>query len=201
MGKNEIRKEMIMEREALTQDKWSAMSRDIERKILKSAAYREADCILLYADFRNEVETAYIIETALVEGKKIYLPKVLDASGNNGMDFYRIDSTYELVDGYYGINEPVAGADRLFVYEDHKAEKILMFVPGVAFDKNGGRLGYGKGYYDTYLSDKPTILTCGLAFDLQVVNSLPLEDYDIRLDHVITESTSEDEIAKFVYKV
>ena len=200
MEKNDIRKELIEKRDSIPSDVWSALSRDIERKVLKSPIYKEADKIFIYADFHNEVETVSIIETALVEGRAVYLPKVLDGSGESRMDFYRIDSTFELVDGYYGISEPVSGADRCFSYDECVNEKLLMFVPGVAFDKKGGRLGYGKGYYDNYLKDKQKIVTLGLAFDLQVVDELPLEPYDIKLDYLITESTSDEEISKFSYK-
>ena len=77
---------------------------------------------------------------------------------------------------------------------------MFMLVPGVAFDLEGNRIGYGKGYYDNYLKDYPEILTVGICFSNQILEKIPFEDCDIRLDYVISEKTSSDYIEKMHYK-
>lgn len=199
MGKEEIRDELIQRRESMGQDQWIKNSRAITKKILKSKIYNKADKLLVYADFRNEVETMTIIEEALIEGKDVYLPKVLEGFEEARMEFYKVNSTFELVNGYMGINEPTASNDKAFTYAFNPQDKILMLVPGVAFDKKGNRLGYGKGYYDNYLADKPSILKVGICFSLQIVDDLPADDKDVKLDYLISELTDTKEIDSFEY--
>lgn len=194
MDKTEIRKEILKKRSELSVSQWREKSSLIQQQILKSNILDLADDILIYSDFRGEVETKALIEDALLEGKNVYLPRVLKSATEPLMEFYRIESNTALSEGYMGIREPVAGIEHQFVYEDCKSNRIVMFVPGVAFDKNNNRLGYGKGFYDYYLKDKQNIITIGLCFELQLVDALPVSDNDIRLSKVITENTSLEEI-------
>ena len=117
------------------------------------------------------------------------------------MDFFKIDSSYELMPGYMGIMEPMASYDKVFDYEVSKNEKVLMLVPGVAFGKDGSRLGYGKGYYDNYLMDKPSIKTLGLCFSYQILDSLPTTDSDVRLNFLVNEKTTVEELDALKYPV
>ena len=199
-NKEEIRKRLIAERDAMSQEKWQESSKAIEKKIIKSDIYKQADCILIYADFHGEVGTITLIEDALIKGKKVYLPKVHEDYTQNRMDFYEIFSTYELLSGYKGIMEPLADPTRCFKYGEYSSKKVLMLVPGVAFDKNGNRLGYGKGYYDNYLSDKPSILSIGLCFAIQLMDEIPVNERDVKLDYVITENTQDSFINEIKYR-
>jgi len=194
MDKTEIRKEILKKRSELSVSQWREKSSLIQQQILKSNILDLADDILIYSDFRGEVETKALIEDALLEGKNVYLPRVLKSAAEPLMEFYRIESNTALSEGYMGIREPVAGIEHQFIYEVCKSNRIVMFVPGVAFDKNNNRLGYGKGFYDYYLKDKQNIITIGLCFKLQIVDALPVSDNDIRLSKVITENTSLEEI-------
>ena len=187
--KEEIRKELLARREKLSKEIWNEASKAIERTILRSNLYKECDKLMLYADYHGEVGTITVLEEALMTGKQVYLPKVLEGFDEARMDFYRIDSTFELVNGYMGIMEPMGDPMKVFDYEKCKNEKLLMLVPGVAFDKEYGRLGYGKGYYDNYLSDKENILSVGICFNYQLFDKLPTTDSDVKLDFIVTEDT------------
>lgn len=199
MDKEEIRKSLISKRDELSSDKWSEMSKAIERNILKSRLYHEADKLFLYADFHGEVGTITLVEEALMAGKEVYLPKVHEGFMEARMDFYKIESTYELVSGYMGIQEPMPGTGKCFEYSESHGEKLLMFVPGVAFDNEGNRLGYGKGYYDNYLKKKPDILAIGVCFSFQKMDVLPVTDSDVKLDYVMDENTSYNELNKLSF--
>ncbi len=106
--------------------------------------------------------------------------------GTNQMEFYEIESMKELFPGYQGILEPAANRDRLF--EASSCVHALMLVPGVVFDRNGNRIGYGKGFYDYYLKTYPYISKIGLAFSCQCIEEIPAEPQDICMDVVLTES-------------
>lgn len=199
-SKEEIRARLIKERDSINPDIWNKCTNDIARKILRSDFYKEAEYLLLYADFHGEAGTGIIIEDALLKGKKVYLPKVLEGFDESKMDFYKIIDTIELIEGYKGIKEPTGNYINLFNYEKVKERNILMLVPGVAFDKSGNRLGYGKGYYDNYLKDKPNIMTIGLCFSLQVQEQLPYSDGDIKIKHLVNEKTTQDEIKKIRFR-
>lgn len=192
MDKKQIRKELLEKRDLLSRENWSKYSKQIEKTILQSKLYKKADSLLLYMDFHGEVGTVSLIEEALLNGKKVYLPKVHENYDDNRMDFYKITSTFELVDGYKGIKEPMPNISTCFEYNPE--ENVLMLVPGVAFSSNGYRLGYGKGYYDKYLSNKSNIITVGLCFSLQLVDDLPVNEFDIPMKYIVTENTDLSEL-------
>ena len=194
MDKEAIRKELLAKRDSLSKETWNDSSKAIERTLLKSKLYKECDKIFLYSDIHGEVGTVTLCEEALMTGKAVYLPKVHEGFDEARMDFYKILNTYELVPGYMNILEPMPDQDKVFDYESCKNEKLLMLVPGVAFDKEKNRLGYGKGYYDNYLSDKDNILTVGLCFSCQLLDKLPATDSDVKLDFILTEETTLDEL-------
>ena len=196
--KKTIRKDLIGKRDSLNTNVWIENSNIIQRNIMRSELYNSADCILCYADFHGEVGTLTIIENALMSGKHIFLPKVVENFIEARMEFYEVFSTNELIGGYKGIMEPTGNVERVFDYEAYKDKNVLMLVPGVAFSKDGYRLGYGKGYYDHYLCDKPNILKCGLCFSMQIIDDLPVNENDVKMDMIISERTSFEEINKYI---
>ena len=150
--------------------------------MLKTPEYEEADNILLYADYRHEVMTREIFEDAVLRKKKVFFPK----SNENGiMEFYQVVSVKQLESGYKGIKEPVV--DERYLYRFKRSEDTLIIVPGVAFDAKGYRVGYGKGFYDRFLKDKRQITVMGLCFSSQVVEEIPYDEHDIKMDKIITE--------------
>ena len=186
------------------------MRREHSDKILKKVydleAYKNADVILSYVDYQSEVITSPLIEKAIIDGKKVFCPKV---SGND-MDFYRIKGLEELKEGYKGIREPVSREKfpielkSLDTMNNPRSQyslstnllndviRPLVIMPGVVFDRNGQRIGYGKGFYDRFLTqmseNKLGLYTIGLCYECQLVDEVPYEMHDISLDMIVTEN-------------
>jgi 5-formyltetrahydrofolate cyclo-ligase len=182
-SKIEIRKRMLDIRNNLTDEAVKAKSELIAQKVLQTPEYNESVNILLYADYSHEVGTGKIYEDAIKRGKRVYYPKS-DALTNT-MEFYRVLSMGQLESGYKGIREPKEVQS--LRYWLNKNEDTLIIVPGVAFDTQGYRLGYGKGFYDKYLSNKRQISTIALAFSTQIVDEIPHDSHDIKMDKIVTE--------------
>lgn len=158
----------------------------IRQKIINSEVYAKAGLVMCYMDFRNEVKTGGIIRDCLSAGKRVALPLVIDRGGGRQLVPYEIaDPENDLIRGSYGILEPCPG---LTVAADFK-EIDLAIIPGVAFDFQRDRLGYGAGYYDFFLRKlRPDCTKIGIAFDIQMVNKIPAEMHDVKMDAIITES-------------
>ncbi len=145
-------------------------------------AFVNADEIFTYYSVGSEADTVRIIRYALSEGKKVALPKCTDRNGS--MDFYYIsDSDASLTDGMFSLKEP----DTDFCIKAQGTESSLCIVPALAIDKHGYRLGYGRGYYDRFLSNFKGI-TVGLCYEECLCDSLPFDKYDIRLNMIITDN-------------
>jgi len=181
--KAEIRKKILEARKSLTINEIEVKSEAILQNVLKTPEYMEADNILLYADHDNEVMTRGIFDDALARGKRIYFPKA--DSLTNTMVFYQTTSASQLERGFMGICEPKENPRLRYCF--HADEDTLVILPGVAFDTAGFRLGYGKGFYDKFLSNKRQLSTMALAFACQIVEVLPNEPHDIKMDKIVTE--------------
>ena len=181
--KKEIRTNGLQKRMRLSSAVRTEYSLDIAEQVLKHPFFQCADTIYCYVPFREEVDTTLCIQTAWKQGKRVVVPRVC---GTNQMEFYEIESMKELFPGYQGILEPAANRDRLF--EASSCVHALMLVPGVVFDRNGNRIGYGKGFYDYYLKTYPYISKMGLAFSCQCIEEIPAEPQDICMDVVLTEN-------------
>ena len=155
----------------------------ITQNILDWDIYRECEALLTYVNFRSEVDTHEIIWDALLQHKKVYCPKVI----GDDMLFYKINTLEDLKAGYMGIKEPKEGLEP-FDYNDNN---VLMIMPGSVFDKDGNRIGYGKGFYDRFLAEchrKGCVpVTAALGFSLQIVESIPAEEHDYKADYIFTE--------------
>lgn len=175
-SKLDVRKLVRGYRQSLSEEEAIMKSIKISEKLLKMEEYKRADCIYCYIDFRNEVKTKTIIRRALNDGKRVAVPKV----ENGEMEFYYIDGYDKLKIGAYGILEP-EGCPLA-----HETDSLLI-MPGVAFDKENHRIGYGGGYYDRYLQRPNSHFKVALAYQFQVFSKVPYEDFDIQPDLVITE--------------
>ena len=196
MNKQELRKLKMHERDSLSRDEAQALSDIITEKILSLKEYKEADTILTYVSCRSEVITDNLILAALKEGKKVGVPKV----EGDIMNFYYINSLDELKAGYFGVREPVVSQNTSVSLSDNNGtvkppvsdpSGCLMIVPGLAFDKDLNRIGYGKGFYDKYFQshiDAPFI-KCGIAFDIQLCEKIEADRYDQPLDMLVTENS------------
>ena len=182
MSKSTIRKEIkeLINKNIST---LSSSSQIICKKIIESKKYKSASEIYAYMALPDEVDLTDVIKQALLDGKKVALPKII--SKNDGiMEFFYLDTLKTLAqqtsNGAYGILEP---DEKLPAIPD-SALKTLILVPGRAFTKDGDRLGRGKGYYDRFLEKKrlPNITVAGVCFDFQVLPELPTTPTDVKMD-------------------
>lgn len=176
-----IRKHALKLRDSLSEEERKVKSDRIMREILACEEYGKSENILVYVAYRSEVDTGFLIQVALQEGKAVYCPKVHGSE----MEFYRIYSMEDLRDGYKGIREPLADDNRIF----NAAEEgqCLMLMPGSAFDRQRNRIGYGGGYYDKYLAKHPGLNTMAVCFECQIQKNIPADTYDRKPDAVLTE--------------
>ena len=181
--KAEIRKRILEVRKGMTDEDVASKSEAIVQKVIKTAEYKEADNILLYADCCREVMTRGIFEDALLHRKRIYFPRVDKLA--NRMEFYQVISIRQLERGYMDILEPKE--DMHSRYKFQPKEDTLAILPGVAFDTSGYRIGYGKGFYDRFLVNRRQLSTMALAYSCQIVDEIPWDEHDIKMDKIVTE--------------
>ncbi len=149
-----------------------------QRNFLASEAYLRASVLALYAPIHNEVQTAAIFDRALRDGKTVCFPRV----SGEGLDFVAVAGPGDLSPGAFGIGEP-RGTQVVAVTA---IDTVVM--PGIGFDRCGYRLGYGGGYYDRAIGTACPAELVGLAYDFQLVDELPTEEHDIRLDRIVAPS-------------
>lgn len=180
--KSAVRQRILKARNALPEEERRRRSRVIHDRLKTLPPFQEVTAALFYASFRNEVETEELIKAWLASRKVALLPVVISAE--KALLLSRILSLDELHPGFRGIPEP---------REEHLRpvnikEVELAVVPGVAFDLQGHRLGYGGGYYDRLFSLLPhSAWKIGLAFELQILPTLPASTHDIDVDAIVTE--------------
>lgn len=163
------------------------------RAFLTSEVYKDAETVLLFVPLPDEVDTSYIIEKALADGKRVAVPRT---DGKGQMDFYYLDGNRpvsgQLAAGSYGIFEPEKTAEMVdtLQFPPH----AVIAVPGLAFSKDGNRLGRGKGYYDMYVRriktagrNQPPALVA-VCFSLQILESVPHDNFDLHLTHIAAGS-------------
>lgn len=182
MKKNEVRRQALQKRNAIPLHVRNEWSLDIEKQVLELSLYKEATVVLSYASFRSEVQTGYLHEQIIKDGKILCLPKTEVAEKR--MDFYPVRKKDELSPGYQGILEPVGKE----VFYPSDKERIVMILPGVAFDVKGNRLGYGGGYYDRYLKKYGSLIEWQimLAYSEQKIDCIPIEEHDRKPNQIIT---------------
>lgn len=146
--------------------------------ISNSDIYKNADTVLVYWSVESEVDTHKLVLKALEDNKRVALPKCIDKCGT--MKFYYVTSFSDLSEGMYGIKEPAV----CFPVEDF-SENTLCLVPGLSFDAYGYRLGYGKGYYDRFLSSFSGI-SAGLCYENCLIKSLPKDEFDKKVNYIVT---------------
>lgn len=177
MEKKEIRKLVFQRRKSADPRELRAGSEIICQKLMELPVYQNADCIYVYMDCKGEVSTRPLLETSWKLHKRVAAPRV---TGPGAMKYYYIHSCEDVAPGYYGIPEPVTE-------KEANEENALLIVPGVAFDKNCHRCGYGQGFYDRYLAAHRSHPTIAVAFDFQIMEEVPAGQYDIFPQMLITE--------------
>jgi len=182
--KQNIRKNIIALREQLRPDTRAAHSAAITERLLQLPEYRQAGAVLGYMNFGAEYASELWIRQVLAEGKKLALPRV--DRHTNQLDLYWVDDPEnQLAAGLWGIREPVVErCERLTALN----EVEFALLPGVAFTRNGARLGYGGGFYDKLfarMTHRPALAAA--AFSLQIVEHIPQEATDVKVGWIITE--------------
>lgn len=167
-------------RRSLTEDEKNALDENIKSRVCRLYQYRNADTVLCYVSTPIEVNTVPIIEQAIQDGKRVAVPLCID--NTREMDFYYINSMDDLAPRTFGVLEPIEG----------RCEKVVDFsgsiciIPGLAFDFQGFRLGYGKGYYDRFLCNYPC-QKIGMVYESCMQGRLPHGRFDIPVDVLVTE--------------
>ncbi|MEW5947212.1 MAG: 5-formyltetrahydrofolate cyclo-ligase [bacterium] len=184
LSKKELRARMASLRDSVPPAERRAKSRAIADRLFGNAPFAAAGGVMFYASFRSEVETGGMIERALSEGRRVGLPKVDRVRGR--LDVFEIeDPAADLEPGAWGISEPSGARCRRMPLDELEA----VVCPGLAFDARGNRLGWGGGYYDSLFRELgERARRIAVAFDLQVIESVPAGEGDERVDAIITES-------------
>jgi 5-formyltetrahydrofolate cyclo-ligase len=180
--KGEIRKAVLQKRDAIP----AVVKREkdvlVRELVLSMPEFASAKTIIYYAAFRSEVGTRTLMEESLMREKRIVLPKVNTAM--HTLMLYEVKHMDELTPGYMGIPEPPQMDERRVGIDDVD----LVVIPGAGFDFAGNRLGYGAGYYDSLLSQrKKNIPVIALAYEEQIVDSIPAETHDVKVDMIVTD--------------
>lgn len=178
--KNDIRPTMGQKRQALSSDEAQRRSDAVFRRLIKSDVYQKARCMACYVSVKNEVDTHRLIRTALKHGKGVGVP-VTDHPHH--MAFQAIPSLDVLKPVRLGLLEPPKDPSAVIPPRDLD----LVLIPGLAFDRQGNRIGYGGGYFDRFLSTTPAP-KAALAYDFQILDRIPTDTHDIRLNFIFTES-------------
>lgn len=202
MNKKDVRKNVLAVRDAIPAADKAQYDASIREIVTGMEEYREAEAILAYVSYKSEVDTMALIQQALAGGKYVFAPKV---SGNE-MKFWQISSLEDLREGYRGILEPEQSISFTDWISRHIGSKVMMWMPGAAFDKERHRIGYGGGFYDRYLTrllqqseqtaskaqtqkqfGRFILTTAALAYSCQVLEQIPYEEHDVKPDILITE--------------
>lgn len=175
MNKQELRRAIRERKRAMTEEEIVERSNALAEKFYNSPAYQAASTIYGYLPYNQEVRTVPMLQRALDEGKRVAVPKVYGEE----MRFIYLEDLTQVSRGYAGIPEPIADAP---VAEDQRA---LVLMPGLAFDPQGHRIGYGGGFYDRFLAQEPHHPTLALCYEFQVQAHLDTEEFDIPVDTVL----------------
>lgn len=184
--KRSIRKEVLAKRDALSAEDRQKADIYMADRIIGHQWFYRAEVVLTFVNYGSEISTREVIEEALRKGKQVFVPRIEKSEKSEVMEFYRITSMEQLQEGYKGILEPDGTTER-FDYEVYKEARTLLLMPGVAFDKYGNRMGYGKGFYDRFLANKEVLQTysIGIGYACQRVSEVPVDEYDKKPYQVI----------------
>lgn len=175
MDKKELRQHIRQQKRAMSETDIVEKSEKLGQLFVNSQAYRQAKSIYGYLPYNQEVRTVAMLEQALRDGKRVAVPKCYGEE----MRFIWMDDLSQVEKGYAGIPEPIDDGP---VADDPTA---LVLMPGLAFDPQGHRIGYGGGFYDRFLAQEPDHPTLALCYDFQMLPALETEKFDIPVDIVL----------------
>ena len=175
MDKKALRSTIRQQKRAMSEEEIQRRSEKLAELFYASELYRNAATIYGYLPYNQEVRTTPMLEQALRDGKRIAVPKVYGEE----MKFIYMEDLSQVEKGYAGIPEPIADDP---IADD---ETALVLMPGMAFDPQGHRIGYGGGFYDKFLASEPNHPTLALCYEFQMLPSLETEEHDIPVDCVL----------------
>ncbi len=162
-----------------------AVSVQITDRVMAMPQYQAAGCVMWYVDVRDEARTRHALPQALTAAQKIVVPYCVDGE----LELFLLESMDELELGMYKILEPRTDLRDVASKKVAIEDLDFVMVPGVAFDRDGGRTGHGKGYYDKLLENaRPGTPLVALAFECQLFDEIPMQSHDIYMDCVVTET-------------
>ncbi len=177
-----LRERYLAARQGMSRDAWAQASEAIATRLQQCPLYAQARTVLSYVSARdNEVDTWALIDLVLASGRHVLVPMVV--AGDSILRWGRIDSRASLVRGRFGLLEPDPASTEFIA----PPADALCLAPGLAFTREGARIGYGGGYYDRFLETFPGP-SIGLAFGLQLADTLPTTPHDQPVDYVLTET-------------
>jgi 5-formyltetrahydrofolate cyclo-ligase len=180
--KRALRAAALSQRNSLSEAEVLSRSRLIQGRALHFPRYLSSTAVALYSPIQNEIATDQILNHALKKAKKVFYP---GTGSDSGLELIQIDSVADLQVGRFGIPEPTGNRE----LSQGEAEDLMVFVPGVGFDLRGNRLGRGHGWYDRLLARlDPKAAFVGLAYEFQIVDEVPSEEWDQRVHFIITEN-------------
>lgn len=179
MNKKELRQFIRNEKRQYSSSQLEELSLSVLSRLNENEHLQKAKTILMYYSLPDEMNTHQYIDYLLALGKKVLLPEVID--GEN-MVIREYTGKHDLKEGAFHIMEPIGS---LFPKEKYQ-EIHLAIIPGMAFDQQGNRLGRGKGYYDRFLQKIPQVYKIGICFPFQLVDEIPTEETDIKMDTIMS---------------
>ena len=176
LEKRKIRDRIKKLRSDLTKEQVAEESKLIYNQIIDNKIFERAEVVMSYMSFQNEIDTEKINDYIISCGKKLLLPKMVDREIIKPIEYtgkFKIDNSF-------GIKEPVG--------ETYNGDIDLIIVPGVVFDREGNRIGYGRGYYDRFLKLYPRTRKISLAYEFQILDRLEVEEHDEKIDEIVTKN-------------
>ena len=204
LEKKQIRKSIMQLRDKISKEEKQCFDEAIFNHIINSEYYKNATMIFIFVSYLSEVDTKPVIMKALADNKIVCVPKI--RSKEAGMELYVIKGLMDLAEGFHGILEPKSYCKKVNMndgsegtapngdgdgegenyYDGNKLDLIIM--PGVAFSMEGGRIGYGGGFYDRFIFNlKRDVKKIAIAYELQIIENIPMDRHDAKIDGIITE--------------
>lgn len=181
--KSNIRKEILTLRESLQPEEVYEKSQKVFENLINTPMYKNSNNLFTYLNFRNEIQTDMIINHALSDNKKIYIP--LCNTSIKELILCKFKDWNDLKPNYMGILEPVNESIQIA----NRKQVDMAIVPGAVFDRHGNRIGYGAGYYDRFFSSlKNDICKIALCYSFQIVEFVSPSPHDVPMDYIITEN-------------
>jgi len=186
LDRNTLRQKVLALRDALSAQEMIEKSASVIFRLTALPVLQSAGLVFTYVHFRSEVRTLQLIRLLLSTGKKVAVPSTVREESRL-LAVQITDPRQQLEPGYCGIPEPLPHQVQKMVCSPADIDVVL--VPGSVFDPSGGRMGYGGGFYDRFLSkEAPRATRIGLAYELQLVERVPLEEHDQCMDFLVTEN-------------